>query len=143
MNFSKAIKSAPALVYATGTADRNGLTIDTAGFQGVALVVQFATIAASGVNSIKAQAGDASDLSDAADIAGTSQAVAVTDDDEIRIIDIVKPPGRYVRVVIDKDATNACAESAVAHLYDPDAQPTTVPSTSAGELHVSPAYGTA
>jgi len=131
------------LNYASGTAPRSGDIIDVSGFEGLAIIVKFAAIAASGTNTIKMEAGDASDLSDKADITGTLQSIAVTDDNEIRVIDIKKPTFKYWRLVVTKDATNACAESAVAILYGARVKPTTVASDVGGESFTSPVAGTA
>lgn len=106
-----------ALDYASGTATRNGATLDMAGFAGVLMVVKFATIADAGTRSIKAQQDTASGMGTAADLAGSGQTVAGTDDNMIYIIDLYRPTKRYVRLVVVKDATNACAESAVYIQY--------------------------
>jgi len=76
MNLGKSVKVTDGLDYASGTADRNGVVLDMANWEGVLMVVKFATIAAGAVTSIKAQQGAASNLSDAADLAGTGQTVA-------------------------------------------------------------------
>lgn len=145
LNASSELVIRTALDYASGTADRNGEVFDTAGLEGVLMIVKFATIAAGGVNSIKAQQGAASNLSDAADLAGTAQTIADDDDNQIFVIDLVKPQKRYVRVVVDKDTTNACAESAIYIGYGPRVMPVT--QTLADEVtyekHISPAEGTA
>lgn len=143
--FSEDIKIKSALDYASGNADRNGTTIDMAGYDSVCFVVHLATVAASAVTSVKAQSGAASDMSDAADLTGTSVSIAADDDDELKYIDLHNVAERYVRIVMDKDGTNACAESAVAYLYNGRAKrPITQASGEAeGERHVAPAEGTA
>ncbi len=81
----------------------------------------------------------------AADLAGTAIAIADDDDNQIFILDIVKPRERYVRVVVDKDTTNACAESAIYVGYGPRVMPVALTLTDevTYEKHVSPAEGTA
>jgi hypothetical protein len=140
---SEQVKITTALDYATGTADRNGATLDMQGWDGVLMLVHFATIAAGGTNSIKAQQGAASNLSDAADLEGTGQSVAADDDNEIYAIDLYQPRERYVRLVVDKDTSNACAESAVYIQYKGKELPSTHASGVTVETHVSPAEGTA
>lgn len=134
-------KKVEALGYASGSADREGAVIDTKGYAGVLILVHFATIAAGAVTSIKAQQGAAADLSDAADLAGTAQSIADDDDDKVFWIDL-KASERYVRVVVDKDATNATAESAVAVLYGAYGVDLPIADTD-GETHSEPAEGTA
>jgi len=133
------------LDYASGTADRNGEVFDTAGFEGVMMVFKFAAIAAGAVTSVKAQQGAVSDGSDMADLAGTGQTVADDDDNQIFIIDIVKPTERYLRGVVDKDTANATAEVLMYIGYGARELPVT--ETLADEVtferHISPAEGTA
>ena len=83
-----------ALDHAEGSADRNGAIYDTKGYESVLMVVKFGDIAAGAVTSIKAQSGAASDMSDAADLLGTGISVAADDDNQIFIIDLVKPRER-------------------------------------------------
>jgi hypothetical protein len=127
--FSSEVRIVPILAYASGTADRKGKVIDMKGFDSVCVVVQFATIAASAVTDIYLQeadaASDADTLTSGADLAGTSQTVAADDDDECKYIDVVKPLKRFLQLNVNKDATNACAESAVAYLYNADEVPVT------------------
>ncbi len=137
------MKIVDVLDYASGTADRNGATIDAARFHGICFIVKFATIAAGATTNIKAQHGDASNLSDAADIAGTAQSIAATDDNKVFVIDIKKPTKRYLRLVIDKDTTNATGESAVGLLYGADIKPVSDDADVTGEQFVAPASGTA
>ena len=128
LNFSKSSKVVPALPPATGSADRNGVIVDTKGFVGVAFLVHFGTIAAGAVTSIKLEGGSQSDLSDAADLSGTTQTVADDDDDKAFVIDVSHPKHRYVRLVVDKDASNDTTESAFCLLYNGKDEPVTQPS---------------
>lgn len=140
---SQDVKITSALDYASGTAARNGATLDMQGFDGVLMIVKFAAIAAGATTTIKAQQGEASNLSDAADLEGTSQSVAADDDNEIYYIDIHQPQERYVRLVVGKDGANAVAESAVYLQYRGKYNPVTQPTGVTGEAHVAPAEGTA
>lgn len=145
MSLSQDVKITTALDYASAATDRNGATLDMQGFEGVLMIVKFATIAASAVTAIKAQQGAESDLSDAADLAGTGQTVADDDDNQVFVIDLKNPTERYVRLVVDKDGTNATAESAVYIQYGAKKLPISnnVANAVTTELHVSPAEGTA
>jgi hypothetical protein len=145
MNLSKNVKIVKALDYASGTADRSGATLDMQGYLGVMMVVQFAAVAAGATVSIKAQQGAAADLADAADLAGSKIVVADDDDNQVFVLDIYRPAERYVRVVIDNDASNASAQSALYYLYGGTELPVSNNVTDAvtTELHVSPAEGTA
>jgi len=139
------LKFTSALNYLSGTADRNGATLDMDGFKAVLMVVKFAVIAPGAVTSIKAQQDTLSNMSTAADLAGTGITVAADDDDQIFIIDLYEPVERYVRLVIDKDAANATAECAYYIQYYATNRPTTPTVTDlvTYERHMSPAEGTA
>ena len=130
---------------AAAAADREGAVLDMMNFRGVLVVVKFGAIAADAVTSIKLQQGAASNLSDAADLAGTKIDVAADDDDQIFLLDLYEPVERYVRVVVDKDATHTTQEMAVYLQYGARVRPTTptVADEVTYERHVSPAEGTA
>lgn len=140
---SQNAKITSALDYADGSADRNGATLDMKGYDGVLVVVHFATIATSAVTTIKMQQGEESDLSDAADLEGTGQSVADDDDNEHYYIDLYQPTDRYVRLVVDKNAVNNSAESATYIQYRGTYNPTTHATGVTGEFHLTPAEGTA
>ncbi len=141
---SQNIKLSVGLAYASGNADRNGATLDMQGWDGVLMIAQFGTIAAGAVTTIKAQQGAASNLSDAADLAGSAQSVADNDDSEVKYIDLYQPRERYVRVVVDKDGTNACAETVTYVQYRGKQLPVSAHGSGVeGEGHLSPAEGTA
>ena len=123
-----------------GTSAITGSTIDTLGFNGVLFLVQFGTITAGAVTSFKVEHSDNSDMSSNADIVGTSQTVADTDDNKVFFCDLRKPVKRYVRLLVSRGTQNA-AVSAVALPYDPSDAPFT--QTASGESHVSPISGTA
>ena len=140
-NLGVNVKQTEALDYASGSADRNGATLDMAGFGGVLVQVHFAAIATGAVTKIKVQQGKLANGSDMADLEGTGITIADDADNKLFWLDL-RPSERYVRLVVDKDATNATAESAVYVQYDP--QGIARPFTDAdGETHGLPAEGTA
>jgi len=128
---------------AAGTSTINGATLDMAGYDGVLMVVTFGAIVATGVQSIKAQQGQQSNLSDAADLLGTGQTVADSDDEKTFYIDLFRPRERYVRVVVPRATANATVASAEYIQYRARSKPTTQGTNVAGETHKSPAEGTA
>lgn len=153
--FSSDVRILPCLVYASGSADRVSKVIDTKGFDSVIIVVQLATIATGGVNSVFVKeanaASDADTLTSGADLAGSLQTIADDEDNEVKYIEINKPLKRFLQLNVDKDATNACAESAVAYLFNADEIPVTHAegtgtsggsSVAAGEAFLSPIAGT-
>lgn len=134
-----------ALAYASGTADRTGAIIDMAGFDWILAVVSCAAVHADATYSIKMQQGAAAAMGDAADLAGTGITIAGDDDDQVFGILLIKPRERYVRLYVDKDTTNACAESAIYILGGGRSLPALANVTDelTVEVHESPAEGTA
>ncbi len=145
MNLSKNVKITTALDYASGSADRTGAILDMSGYEGVLTIVKFAVIATGAVTKIKMQQDTAVAMGAAADLAGTGIDVADDDDNQVFAIDLYKPLERYVRLYVDKDATNATAESAVYIQYKnrKGAIDNNVTDAVTTETHVSPAEGTA
>lgn len=117
------------LNYVSGTADRTTGVVDTNGYGGVAFIVDFAAIAANAVTNIYVQhadaASDTNTLTSGANVATTSQTVADSDDNKVFIVDVQRPTKRYYQLTVNKDATNATAESVTAILYNPKTKPTT------------------
>ena len=91
MELGKGAKISSAVTPTAGVAatiDINGTTLDMQGFESVLIVVRMGAITAGAVTSIKAQSTAQSDASDAADLTGTSQTIADSDDDETFYIDL-------------------------------------------------------
>ena len=146
MNLSKNVKMTIAITPANGvaaTTDIEGVTLDMQGFEGVLIEVVFGAITGSAVTSIKAQQGAESDLSDAADLEGTGQTIADTDDNKTFYIDLYRPEERYVRLYVDRATQNAVVASATYHQYAAAKAPVSHATGVSGELHVSPDEGTA
>lgn len=145
MNFSKNFKLVQVKVAtAAGTTDIITDTVDMADFDGICWLVPFGTITGGAVTSIKAQQGAASNLSDAADLLGTAVTVADTESDKTFYLDLYKPQERYVRAIVDRGSQNAVVHAILAVLYKGSKLPVSHGTgISGGELHVSPAEGTA
>lgn len=145
MNLSKNVQIRTALDHAEGSADRNGAEFDMQGFEGVMMVVKFGDIAGSATTNIHAEQDTATGMGSAADLEGTGITVADDDDNQIFIIDLYKPRERFVRVVVDKDASHNTEEMAFYIGYGAHERPTvmTLADEVTYELHVSPAEGTA
>lgn len=141
----KDCKMVPAADYASGTTDVKGPTagVDTKGFDTIEFVLHVAAVATGATTSVKLQHSDDTTDGNFADIAGTSQTIADDDDNQLFVLSLEKPVKRYVRLYIDKDATNAVGASAVAYLSNAETKPVTQPTGVQGEFFVSPASGTA
>lgn len=131
------------LDYASAGTDRNGAAFDMVNFDAVLGVCKFAAVHDSNVGRVFwQQADDSSFTVNAEDLAGTS---TVTGNDDNKIIAklLVRPTRRYVRMVVDKDGTNATGE-VVLYLGFSKVGPVTNSGVSGLTYteHVSPASGT-
>lgn len=129
---------------AAGTSDVEMTEVDMQNYEGVFLCCKFGAITASAVTSVKAQQDTVTGMGSAADLLGTGQTVADSDDDLWFVIHLVKPLERFVRMVVDRGTQNAVIEAAVAIKYRGKKAPITQGATIGGiETHVSPSEGTA
>lgn len=129
---------------AAGAADVTSEAVDTQGYDGVRFVIGFGAIVAGAATSIKARQGAQANMSDGADLASTSQTVADSDDNKVRVVDIWRPQERYLDLKTLRATQNSTIDFLLAELYAPRAKPVTADATVAGqEIHSSPAEGTA
>lgn len=135
---------------AAGTTDVNSATVDLSamgGAQAISFVLLLGVIAASGSGTFKLQNSD--DGTNWADVAGTSQAWADTDDDKMIGVDIATPKKRYWRGVITRgDGGNSEIKSLIfvgsRVRSEPVAQRTTAGQfVRTPEIFASPDQGTA
>lgn len=126
--FSEDVKVVPILSYASGTSDRTSEVIDGLGYRRCCIVVHLAAVAANAVTQIYTKSSDAvtdeNTLSSGSNVADSAQSIADTDDNTVKYVDF-KFDKRYAQLTVDKDASNACAESAVAYLYGAKKKPVT------------------
>lgn len=127
---------------AAGATNINGSEVDTEGFEGVLFVFQFGPIVGTAVTSIKVQQDTVTGMGSAADLAGSGQTVADTDDDKVFYVDVKRPLERFLRPVVLRATANATV-SCMAYLYRGRSFPVSHGTNVAGEVHSSPAEGTA
>lgn len=140
----KGMKLVPLITVAAGAAGTTVLTssiIDFAGYEGALILVPLGPVVAGAVTSIKFQQGAASDMSDAADVVGTNVAIADTDDNTIKYLEIRRPMLQYGQIVVSR-ATQAATVCAYALLYGSRNRPTSQIAGAVGKSLVSPAAGT-
>lgn len=145
-NFAKENKVSQGMTTTAGAAGAtaiNGAVVDMQNFEQLTAIISFGAIVAGAVTSIKWQEGDAANLSDAADVAGTAQTIADTDDDKTFYINIVRPRKRYGRVVISRATQNATVGNLTYIQSNPKSVPVSHGTSVSGEFWVSPAQGTA
>jgi len=126
--FPRDIQILPIATYANANSDRNSEVIDMLGYDRCCIVVHYGGIVTNFVGQLYLAHSDAvtdeNTLSSGANVASSAIAIADSNDNEVRYLDFGASK-RYYQLTMDKDATNACAESVVAYLYNPKAQPIT------------------
>lgn len=121
----------------------NGAIIDMQGWDGVLFVVPFGPITAGAVTSIKAQQDTDPAMGAAADLLGSGQTVADSDDDKCFVIDLKRPLERYVRCVVSRATQVATVGSVLAIQYRPRIKGLAQGANVAVERWISLAEGTA
>lgn len=143
---SEEVKITQAITPAAGAAGANevlGATIDMQGFDGVMMVVAFGAIVTGAVTTIKAQQDSDPAMETVADLAGSEQTVADSDDNKVFVIDLGRPNERYVRLAVERATQNATIGSAIYYQYRARVRP---PGHGTGvnvERWTAPAEGTA
>jgi hypothetical protein len=129
---------------AAGTSDLTSDVIDTAGYEGVRILLGFGVITTGALTSAKVAQCDTSGGS-YADLEGTKVTVADDDDSQVVVIDIHRPRERYLEVLIDRGTQNAVVDFCIVEYYGSSTIPAANSDATvvATELHVSPAEGTA
>jgi hypothetical protein len=136
-------KNAKVSICALKAADNEtltGTTLDMQGFDSVAFIA--GALSGEALDfAVKAQQGAASNMSDAADLAGTSVTFSPTTVvNGLTTLEIHQPLERYVRPIVTvPNASAATPTFCVAIQFNAR----NLPQTNAGEIHISPAEGTA
>lgn len=145
-NFSANVKMSQVITVAagaSGSSDITGTVIDMSGYEGVTFAIPFGPITSGAATSIKVQGAPTNVAGDFADLEGTSQTVADDADNTTFYIDLVKPQSRYVRLIVSRATQASTVGGVIAYQYNGAKKPPTHGTGVSGELHVSPAEGTA
>lgn len=137
---TKIVQAITVTAGAAGTSVINSTAIDMGGYGAVCFIVQFGAIVAGAATSIKAQQDTTAAFGAPADLLGSNQTIADTDDDKVFYVDIREPQKDFVRLVISRATQNATC-SAIAVLYRSRVKPTTHGTGVAGETFIRPAEG--
>lgn len=128
---------------ASGTADITSDVVDMSGYEGCLFIVPVGAVAASAVTTIKVQQCDTSGGS-YADLEGTAVSIADDEDNTCKYVDVKLPRERYLKVVVERDGTNAATIGAIVALqYGARSRSVSHAADVAGEQHSSAAEGTA
>jgi hypothetical protein len=113
---------------ADANSDRTSEVIDTKGYGRVCILYHCGPQHNSSVCNIFLQQADAASnettLTSGADVLGSSQTIAGTDDGNVKYIEFI-PTKRFYQLTVNKDATNATNEGAIALLYRAGIKPVT------------------
>ena len=113
---------------ADAAADRTSEVIDTKGYARICILYHCGPQHNSSVCNIFLQHADVASnettLTSGADVLGSSQTIAGTDDGNLKYIELV-PTKRFYQLTVNKDATNATNESCIVLLYGAGIKPVT------------------
>jgi hypothetical protein len=90
--------------------------VDTAGFDGCLFIVPLGTIVSGAATSVKVTQCDTTGGS-YADLTGTNQTIADTDDDKLVYVDVVRPQEQFLKLVVSRATQNATIGGIIAILY--------------------------
>lgn len=140
-NLSSLVKLTKVADHTTaGTTDVESAILDMSGYEGVLFITSYGTAATN--NILKAQQDDVNSAGGMADLTGTGVASGSSDEDVW--LDVYRPQKRYVRCIAVVD-TSSTVESIWALQYGAREMvvDNTTSGTIIGEIHASPAEGTA
>lgn len=118
--------------------------VDTTGYDGCLFIVPLGTIVSGAATSIKVQESATSGGS-YADLTGSNQTIADTDDDKLVYVDIKRPLLPFLKLVVSRATQNATIGGIVAVLYNKKSRIVALTQGTGvtGEQFTSPAEGTA
>lgn len=146
-DYANPIQISTVTAGAAGTSAITSSAVDMAGYDGCLFIVPFGAIVSGAATSIKLQQCDTSGGS-YADLTGTSQTVADTDDDKTFLVDIQKPQEQYLKLVVSRATQNATVGGIYAIPYHKSTRSSVLPvagtnSIGGVERFAAPAEGTA
>lgn len=127
---------------AAGTSAITSSAVDCAGYDGCLFIVPVGAIVSGAATSIKVQQCDTSGGS-YADLTGTSQTIADTDDDKLFYVDVFQPKEQFLKLVVSRATQNATIGGIIAIRYNASNRPATQGTNVSGESFNWPAEGTA
>lgn len=140
---TKIVIASTTTLGAAGTSAITSSAVDTAGFDGCLFIVPLGTIVSGAVTSLKVQQCDTTGGS-YADLTGSSQTIADTDDDKLLYVDVVRPQEQFLKLVVSRATQNATIGGIIAILYQKRTQgAASHGSNVSGEQWLAPAEGTA
>lgn len=112
---------------AAGTSDVNGASFDMAannGYDSVMFVAAVGVLTATQVTQMHAESSP--DDSTFTDIVGSqTDAMADDDDDQLIVLEVIRPDERYIRPVLERGTANAVIDGVIAIGFNAKHEPTT------------------
>lgn len=121
--------SRPINATAAGTTDINGTGVDMqadGGYDGILFVLAVGALTASQVTKLLAQSSTDDGSADAyvAILNSTTASFADADGNKLAVLDVFRPPERWVRPVVDRATANAAVDGVIAIQYRGKKRPT-------------------
>lgn len=131
---------------AAGTTDVVCTAVNTEGYDGCRFVALFGTLTATQVTSMRVQqSGDDGSADAYTDLENSAtNALGDDDDNDMLIVDILRPQEKWLKLTIDRATANAVVDGVIAELYRVRTAPVTQDGTVIDAVKlVTPAEGTA
>lgn len=117
---------AGGLAAAAGSAAKNGSTIDTLNASAATVLCQMGTIADNAVTTLKVQGSNTvSGTKSWEDIPGASISIPADGDDDLYVIEVVKPTYRFIRGRVERATANATIDDSYVILTGNRLEPVT------------------
>ena len=108
---------------AAGQGTTTGPTIDTQGFQDVAVIAHMGAVTATGTATLKVARGEAADGSDKADLTGSAVVATDAHSNKAIAVEIHRPTERYITPVLTRAVANSAVVAITVILSNPDQVP--------------------
>lgn len=146
-DYANPIQISTVTAGAAGTSAITSDAVNMTGYDGCLFIVPFGAIVSGAATSLKVQQCDTTGGS-YADLTGTSQTVADTDDDKTFLVDIQQPQEQFLKLVVSRATQNATVGGIYAIPYHKSPRSTVLPVAGTNaiggvERFVAPAEGTA
>lgn len=103
--------------------------VDMQGYDACCFTVAYGAIASTATNTVKVQQSSDNDTDAYSDLDGSTVTVADDDDNQLVVVDVIRPTKRYLKVVATRGVATAVVDGIFAQQYKAKTGPVTQPTT--------------
>jgi hypothetical protein len=120
-NKCKIVKVMNAVV--AGTTNQDSSEIDMQGYDGVVFIAHLGSLTSTQITALQARGSNTSGSEAAFTTDHVTAAAADADSNKILVLDVFRPPARYLKARVERGTANAVINSVIAIQYHLDKQP--------------------